>query len=40
MNPVDLVRPDIFEMEPYTPIYPFEVLAARLGRWPTALATR
>jgi histidinol-phosphate aminotransferase len=30
----DLVRPDIATMEPYTPIYPFEVLAARLGRAP------
>lgn len=26
-----LIRPDIFEMEPYTPIVPFEVLCARLG---------
>ena len=34
MNPVDFVRPEIFEMEPYTPIFPFEVLAARLGRKP------
>ncbi|MCB9004767.1 MAG: histidinol-phosphate transaminase [Ardenticatenaceae bacterium] len=28
------VRPDIAEMEPYTPIVPFEVLSARLGREP------
>ena len=30
----NLVRPDIAGMEAYTPIYPFEVLAARLGRKP------
>jgi histidinol-phosphate aminotransferase len=29
-----LIRPDIATMEPYTPIYPFDVLAARLGRSP------
>lgn len=29
-----LLRPDIREMEPYTPIVPFEVLSARLGRDP------
>lgn len=29
-----LVRPDIRDMEPYTPIVPFEVLSARLGRRP------
>lgn len=34
MNVADLVRPDIATMEPYTPIFPFEVLAARLGRAP------
>ncbi|MEZ4645141.1 MAG: histidinol-phosphate transaminase [Chloroflexota bacterium] len=28
------IRPDIAEMEPYTPIVPFEVLSARLGRQP------
>ncbi len=28
------IRPDIAEMEPYTPIVPFEVLSARLGREP------
>ncbi|MEI2611473.1 MAG: aminotransferase class I/II-fold pyridoxal phosphate-dependent enzyme [Candidatus Promineifilaceae bacterium] len=27
-----LLRPDIVAMEPYTPIVPFEVLSARLGR--------
>lgn len=27
-----LLRPDIREMEPYTPIVPFDVLSARLGR--------
>jgi histidinol-phosphate aminotransferase len=34
MNVTDLIRPDIATMEPYTPIFPFEVLAARLGRVP------
>jgi histidinol-phosphate aminotransferase len=34
INPETLIRPDIATMEPYTPIYPFEVLAARLGRKP------
>ncbi|MBN2393654.1 MAG: histidinol-phosphate transaminase [Anaerolineae bacterium] len=34
MNPIDLIRSDIAEMEPYTPIFPFDVLAARLGRAP------
>ncbi len=34
MNATDLIRPDIATMEPYTPIYPFEVVAARLGRAP------
>jgi histidinol-phosphate aminotransferase len=34
MNPETLIRPEIATMEPYTPIYPFEVLAARLGREP------
>jgi histidinol-phosphate aminotransferase len=34
MNPETLIRPEIATMEPYTPIYPFEVLAARLGRKP------
>jgi histidinol-phosphate aminotransferase len=29
-----LLRPDIRSMEPYTPIVPFEVLSARLGRSP------
>ncbi|MCB9420674.1 MAG: histidinol-phosphate transaminase [Ardenticatenaceae bacterium] len=31
---INFVRPDIAEMEPYTPIVPFEVLSARLGREP------
>jgi histidinol-phosphate aminotransferase len=34
MKSVDRIRPEIATMEPYTPIYPFEVLAARLGRSP------
>ena len=29
-----LIRPDVTTMEPYTPIFPFDVLAARLGRDP------
>ncbi len=28
------IRPEIVEMQPYTPIVPFEVLSARLGRQP------
>ncbi len=32
-----LVRPDIVEMEAYTPILPFEVLSAQLGRPPEAI---
>ena len=34
MNATELIRPDIATMAPYTPIFPFEVLAARLGRAP------
>jgi histidinol-phosphate aminotransferase len=34
MKAVDLIRPDVETMEPYIPIFPFEVLAARLGRRP------
>ena len=34
MKPTDLIRPDIAMMEPYTPIFPFDVLAERLGRSP------
>lgn len=34
MNPLDLVRPGVRKMEPYVPIFPFEVVAARLGRSP------
>ena len=37
MNAVDLIRGDVATMEPYTPIFPFEVLAARLGRDPDDL---
>ncbi len=32
MDPIDLIRSDIATMEAYTPIFPFDVLAARLGR--------
>jgi len=34
LNAEDLIRPDVATMRPYTPIFPFEVLAARLGRAP------
>lgn len=34
MNTNDFIRPDIIAMKPYTPIVPFEVLSARLGRPP------
>ena len=34
MDPTQLIRPDIATMEPYTPIYPLDVVAARLGRAP------
>jgi len=34
MNAVGLIRSDIAAMEPYIPIFPFDVLAARLGRDP------
>lgn len=34
MNIESLIRPDIFTMEAYTPIVPFETLSARLGRTP------
>lgn len=37
MKPTDLIRPDIATMEPYTPIFPFDVLAARLGRTPETI---
>lgn len=33
-NPDQFIRADIVEMEPYTPIVPFEVLSRRLGRAP------
>ena len=31
LNPLDFIRPDIADMEPYTPIVPFEVLSQQLG---------
>jgi histidinol-phosphate aminotransferase len=34
MDTQALIRPDVATMEPYTPVYPFEVLAAQLGRTP------
>ena len=34
MNIQNFIRPDIITMKPYTPILPFEVLSARLGRHP------
>jgi histidinol-phosphate aminotransferase len=34
VNIQNLIRPHIATMEPYTPIFPFDVLAARLGRAP------
>lgn len=37
MNPLDLIRSDIATMEAYTPIFPFDVLAARLGRAPETI---
>jgi histidinol-phosphate aminotransferase len=37
MDAADLIRPEIATMEPYTPIFPFEVLATRLGRTPGEL---
>ena len=37
MKPTDLIRADIATMEPYTPIFPYEVLAARLGRSPESI---
>jgi histidinol-phosphate aminotransferase len=37
VNVVDLVRGDVATMEPYTPIFPFEVVAARLGRTPDSI---
>lgn len=37
MNITSLIRPDIASMEAYTPILPFEVLSARLGRAPEAI---
>jgi len=37
MQLTDLIRPDVAGMQAYQPIYPFEVLAARLGRTPAAI---
>jgi len=37
MNIGNLIRPEIITMEPYTPIVPFEVLSARLGRAPSEI---
>ena len=37
MNVESLIRPEILTMEPYTPIVPFEVLSARLGRPPSEI---
>lgn len=37
MKTTDFVRPDIIAMKPYTPIVPFEVLSARLGRRPSEI---
>jgi histidinol-phosphate aminotransferase len=37
VHTVDLVRPDIAIMEPYKPIFPFDVLAARLARDPSEI---
>jgi histidinol-phosphate aminotransferase len=37
MNIESLIRPEVITMEAYTPILPFEVLSARLGRAPEAI---
>jgi histidinol-phosphate aminotransferase len=37
VNVLSLVRPDVAAMEPYTPILPFEVVSARLGRPPAEI---
>jgi histidinol-phosphate aminotransferase len=37
MKAIDLLRPEVATMEPYVPIYPPDVLAARLGRNPDDL---
>lgn len=34
IDPTKLIRPNIAEMKPYTPILPFEVLSQKLGRAP------
>lgn len=37
MKATELMRPEIAGLEPYAPIYPFEVLAERLGRSPESI---
>lgn len=37
LSTVDLLRPQVRALEPYNPIMPFEVLAARLGRDPSEI---
>lgn len=37
MHVESLIRPDVLKMQPYTPIVPFEVLSARLGRDPETI---
>jgi histidinol-phosphate aminotransferase len=34
MNVLELVRPNVLTLQAYTPVFPFDVLAARLGRAP------
>jgi len=33
-NPVAIIRPNIIDLKPYTPILPFDVLSQQLGRRP------
>ena len=33
-NPASFIRPNVVDLKPYTPILPFEVLSAQLGREP------
>jgi len=37
MNSVNLIRPNIAAMKPYTPVFPLDILAARLGRTPNEI---
>jgi histidinol-phosphate aminotransferase len=37
MDPKNLIRPDIATMQLYTPVFPLNVLAARLGRTPDSI---